>query len=104
MSLWARAPRPPCVYRVAHLHTATNLRTIEFSSLPPEVVKEALKQNAAAVILAPPASEWSRRPPHADEQITTRLRDALSLIEVRVLDHIIVAGGDTSAWRKNGFI
>src|SRR5271155_5372969 len=69
--------------------------TIDGASVHPrEVVKEALKQNAAAVILAHPHPSGVAEPSQADELITTRLRDALSLIDVRVLDHI-VAGGDT---------
>jgi DNA repair protein RadC len=64
--------------------------TIDGTSVHPrEVVKEALKQNAAAVILAHPHPSGVAEPSQADELITTRLRDALSLIDVRVLDHIL---------------
>jgi len=43
-------------------------------------------------------------PSQADELITTRLRDALSLIDVRILDHIIVAGGDTTSMAERGLL
>jgi DNA repair protein RadC len=79
--------------------------TIDGASVHPrEVVKEALKQNAAAVILAHPHPSGIAEPSQADELITTRLRDALSLIDVRVLDHIIVAGGDTTSFAERGLL
>src|SRR5450755_3196845 len=60
---------------------------------PREVVKEALKHNAAAVILAHNhPSSGIAEPSHADELITRRLREALALVDIRVLDHLIVAG------------
>jgi DNA repair protein RadC len=79
--------------------------TIDGASVHPrEVVKEALKQNAAAVILAHPHPSGVAEPSQADELITTRLRDALNLIDVRVLDHIIVAGGDATSFAERGLI
>jgi DNA repair protein RadC len=79
--------------------------TIDGASVHPrEVVKEALKQNAAAVILAHPHPSGVAEPSQADELITTRLRDALSLIDVRILDHIIVAGGDTTSLAERGLL
>ena len=64
--------------------------TIDGASVHPrEVVKEALKQNAAAVILAHPHPSGVAEPSQADELITTRLRDALNLIDVRILDHCL---------------
>jgi len=50
-------------------------------------VKEALKQKVAAVILAHPHPSGIAERSHTDELITVRLRDALSLIDVRILDH-----------------
>ena len=79
--------------------------TIDGASVHPrEVVKEALKQNAAAVILAHPHPSGVAEPSQADELITTRLRDALSLVDIRVLDHIIVAGGDTTSFAERGLL
>ena len=71
---------------------------------PREVVKEALKQNAAAVILAHPHPSGVSEPSAADEHITQRLREALALIDVRVLDHVIVAGGDTFSFAERGLL
>ncbi len=62
-----------------------------------EVVKEALRHGAAAVILVHNHPSGHLEPSVADEQITARLRQALELVEVRVLDHVIVsAEGYTS--------
>jgi DNA repair protein RadC len=61
--------------------------TIDGASLHPrEVVKEALKQDAAAVILANPHPSEVAEPSQADEFITTRLKEALGLVDIRVLD------------------
>ena len=79
--------------------------TIDGASVHPrEVVKEALKQNAAAVILAHPHPSGVAEPSQADELITARLRDALNLIDVRILDHVIVAGGDTTSLAERGLL
>jgi DNA repair protein RadC len=79
--------------------------TIDGASVHPrEVVKEALKQNAAAVILAHPHPSGVAEPSQADELITNRLKDALGLIDVRILDHIIVAGGDTISFAERGLL
>jgi DNA repair protein RadC len=64
--------------------------TIDGASVHPrEVVREALQRNAAAVIFVHPHPSGVAEPSHADELITTRMRDSLSLIDVRVLDHIL---------------
>ena len=60
------------------------------SIYPREVVKRALQLNAAGVILAHNHPSGSIEPSSADQALTLRLRDALSLIDVRVLDHLIV--------------
>jgi DNA repair protein RadC len=61
-----------------------------------EVVKAALGHNAAACILAHNHPSGVSEPSRADQAITARLRDALALIDVRVLDHIIVGETCTS--------
>ena len=79
--------------------------TIDGASVHPrEVVKEALKQNAAAVILAHPHPSGVAEPSQADELITNRLKEALSLVDVRILDHVIVAGGDTTSFAERGLL
>jgi len=62
------------------------------SVYPREVVKQALARNAAAVILAHNHPSGVAEPSAADEMLTRALRDALALVDVRVLDHFIVAG------------
>jgi DNA repair protein RadC len=79
--------------------------TIDGASVHPrEVVKEALKQNAAAVILAHPHSSGVAEPSQADEQITRRLKEALGLVDIGLLDHIIVAGGETTSFSEKGLL
>jgi DNA repair protein RadC len=62
------------------------------SVYPREVVKEALSVNAAAVILAHNHPSGSVEPSRADEFLTQTLKTALALVDVRVLDHLVVAG------------
>jgi len=79
--------------------------TIDGASVHPrEVVKEALKHNAAAVILAHNHPSGVAEPSMADERITHRLRDALALVDIRVLDHLIVAGGDITSLAERGLL
>ena len=80
--------------------------TIDGASVHPrEVVKEALRHNAAAVILAHNhPSSGIAEPSHADELITQRLREALALVDIRFLDHPIVAGGSTLRFAEKGLL
>jgi DNA repair protein RadC len=65
--------------------------TIDGASVHPrEVVKEALARNAASLILAHVHPSGVATPSQADELITQRLKDALALVDIRVLDHILV--------------
>src|SRR6201999_615171 len=86
------------------LHLDTRHRLIAFEELfrgtidgasvhPREVVRQALARNAAAVILAHNHPSGIAEPSQADEIITTRLRDALALVEIRLLDHLIIGDG-----------
>jgi len=61
---------------------------------PREVVKEALARSAGAVILVHPHPSGVAEPSQADELITRRLQEALQLVDIRVLDHLIVAGDE----------
>jgi DNA repair protein RadC len=79
--------------------------TIDGASVHPrEVVKLALAHNAAALVLAHPHPSGAATPSPADEFITRRLREALALVDIRVLDHIIVAGGDTVSFAESGLL
>ncbi len=64
----------------------------------------ALAKNAAAILLAHPHPSGVAEPSQADELITQRLKDALALIDVRVLDHLIIAGGDVISMAEKGLI
>lgn len=79
--------------------------TIDGASVHPrEVVKLALELGAASVILAHCHPSGVAEPSRADEQITKRLQQALELIDVRVLDHLIVAGGDVISFAEKGLL
>ena len=71
---------------------------------PREVVKAALRHNAAAVILSHNHPSGVAEPSSADQSITAKLKDALSLVDVRVLDHIIVGGTTTVSLAERGLI
>ena len=73
------------------------------SIYPREVVKLVLKTNAATVIFAHNHPSGNSQPSEADKQITKRLKQALDLVDVRVLDHIIV-GEDTFSMAEHGLI
>jgi DNA repair protein RadC len=79
--------------------------TIDGASVHPrEVVKLALARNAAALVLAHPHPSGTTEPSHADELITRRLREALALVDIRVLDHVIVAGGEAISFAERGLL
>jgi len=71
---------------------------------PREVVKRALAVNAAAVIFAHNHPSGVSEPSRADENLAKRLKDAMALVEVRVLDHLIVAGMETVSLAERGLI
>jgi DNA repair protein RadC len=71
---------------------------------PREVVRAALRVNAAAVILAHNHPSGVAEPSRADERLTRSLREALALIGVRVLDHIIVGEGATVSLAERGLL
>jgi len=77
--------------------------TIDSASIyPREVAKRALQLNAGAVIFSHNHPSGSTTPSQADHQITARLRDALALIGVRVLDHVIIGGAETYSFAERG--
>ena len=79
--------------------------TIDGASVHPrEVVKLALAKNAAALVFAHPHPSGIAEPSQADEFITNRLKEALSLVDIRVLDHLIVAGGSIVSMAERGLI
>jgi DNA repair protein RadC len=79
--------------------------TINGASVHPrEVVRQALAHNAAALILAHNHPSGVAEPSQADIQLTLRLRDALALVDVRVLDHLMVTPGDWASLAERGLI
>ena len=71
---------------------------------PREIVKLALKHNAAAVILAHCHPSGHAEPSDADRKITRRVLDTLALIDVRVLDHCIVGGMTVYSFAEHGLV
>ncbi|HTY49375.1 MAG TPA: DNA repair protein RadC [Steroidobacteraceae bacterium] len=79
--------------------------TIDGASVHPrEVVRQALARNAAALIFAHNHPSGVPEPSQADELITQRLRDALGLVDVRVLDHVIVGDGRCVSFAERGLL
>ena len=79
--------------------------TIDGTSVyPREVVKEALSVNAAAVILAHNHPSGVAEPSQADERITQRLKSALELVDIRLLDHLIVGDGAATSLASRGLL
>jgi DNA repair protein RadC len=74
------------------------------SVYPREVVIRALHHNAAAVVLSHNHPSGSIEPSRADESLTQTLRAALSLIDVRVLDHVIVSAGQSFSMAEKGLL
>jgi DNA repair protein RadC len=101
------------VFAVVHLDTQN--RVIEYvemfrgtvsqtSVYPREVVREAMKRNSAAMLLVHNHPSGSTQPSRADEMLTQTLKAALALVDVRVLDHLIVAGDDILSMAERGLL
>ena len=79
--------------------------TIDGASVyPREVVKKALEYNAAALIIAHNHPSGIAEPSQADEQITHRLNKALSLVDIRLLDHLIIGDGEIISLAERGIL
>jgi len=79
--------------------------TIDSASIyPREVVKRALYHNAAAVVLSHNHPSGVAEPSESDQLITQRLKEALILVDIRVLDHVIVGGGYTVSMAEHGMV
>ncbi len=79
--------------------------TIDAASVyPREVVRRALGLNAAALIVAHNHPSGVAEPSNADEFVTRRLRDALALVEVRLLDHFVVGDGEAVSFAERGLL
>ena len=71
---------------------------------PREVVKAGLKHNCSAVIVAHCHPSGEAEPSQADRKITERLRAALELVEIRLLDHLVVGGMDIISFSERGWL
>jgi len=107
------ATRPYEVFAVIFLDTQQRLIAFEelfrgtlaqTSVYPREVVKRALALNAAAVVLAHNHPSGVAEPSRADEALTQALRSALALVDVRVLDHFVVAPGTVVSFAERGLL
>ena len=74
------------------------------SVYPREVVKEALARNAASVILCHNHPSGQAEPSTADKLLTHTLKQALALVDVRVLDHLIVTRGGVLSFEERGLL
>ncbi|MDE2098486.1 MAG: DNA repair protein RadC [Patescibacteria group bacterium] len=99
-----------CVLYLDNRHRLIEFReefqgTIDGASVHPrEIVKRALAFNAAAVIIAHNHPSGVAEPSRADEMITERLKAALALVDVRLLDHFLVAGGECLSFAEKGLV
>jgi DNA repair protein RadC len=109
----ALADRPHEVFLVLHLDAQHRVIAAEelfrgtltqTSVYPREVVKAALRANAAAVIFAHNHPSGVAQPSQADELLTRNLKEALGLVDVKVLDHFIVAGRSTLSFAERGLL
>ncbi|HUH39023.1 MAG TPA: JAB domain-containing protein, partial [Spongiibacteraceae bacterium] len=71
---------------------------------PREVVKRALALNAAALIVAHNHPSGVAEPSQSDRHITARLREALQLVDIRLLDHFVVAGHECLSLAERGWV
>ena len=71
---------------------------------PREVVREALSHHAAAIILAHNHPSGVAEPSAADRAITERLQQALGLVDIRVLDHLVVGDGYCVSFAERGWL
>ncbi|WP_305857525.1 RadC family protein [Balneatrix alpica] len=91
-------------HRLIHMEPLF-MGTIDAASVyPREVVKLALRYNAAAMIVAHNHPSGIAEPSRADELITQRLKQALALVEVRLLDHMVVGAGEVVSLAERGLV
>ena len=91
-------------HRVLALETIFTGTLTQTSVYPREVVRAAIRLNAAAVVLTHNHPSGSSTPSQADSELTRTLKSTLDLIDVRVLDHIIVAGTQSASMAELGLM
>jgi len=79
--------------------------TIDGASVHPRVVvQQAMEVNAAAMVFFHNHPSGIAEPSRADEMLTRRLKDALALVDVRVLDHFVVSAGESVSFAERGLL
>jgi len=91
-------------HKVTGVEEAFRGTLTQTSVYPREIVKAALARNAAAVIFAHNHPSGVAQPSQADELLTRNLREALALVDVKVLDHFIVAGNQAISFAERGLL
>jgi DNA repair protein RadC len=91
-------------HRVLTVHELFRGTLTQTSVYPREVVKAALRANAAAAIFAHNHPSGVAQPSQADELLTRSLRDALALVDIKVLDHFVVAGNQALSFAERGLL
>jgi DNA repair protein RadC len=91
-------------HRVTAFEEAFRGTLTQTSVYPREIVKAALANNAAAVIFAHNHPSGAAQPSQADELLTRNLKEALALVDVKVLDHFIVAGSQAISFAERGLL
>lgn len=71
---------------------------------PREIIRRVIAHNAAAVILVHNHPSGVAEPSRADELLTSRLREALALVDVRLLDHLVVGDGEMTSFSERGLL
>jgi DNA repair protein RadC len=97
--IWLTAQNAVICYEELFRGTLT-----QTSVYPREIVKSALKHNAGAVILVHPHPSGVAEPSIADETLTRSLKQALALVDVRVLDHFVVTAHNITSMSERGLI
>lgn len=90
-----------CVLDYVEMFRGTVSQT---SVYPREVVKDALARNSAALVLVHNHPSGAAEPSRADEALTQMLKTALALVDVRVIDHLIVAGPTVLSFAERGLL
>jgi len=91
-------------HKVIEIQEAFRGTLTQTSVYPREIVKAALARNAAAVIFAHNHPSGVAQPSQADELLTRNLKEALALVEVKVLDHFIIAGNHAISFAERGLL
>ena len=91
-------------HRAIHIEEPFRGTLTQTSVYPREIVKSALRVNAAAVIFAHNHPSGVAQPSQADELLTRNLKEALALVEIKVLDHFIVAGNQAISFAERGLL